>query len=186
MQYLITDDMNLCTDAEVRRLLPLVSSERRTEALRYKHTFGQWACLTTYSMLLQLVGKTALPPFSYNEHGKPFIPNGPYFSISHCPKGLAVAIHSAPIGIDIEAPRRLDMDLMHRIMSPHEQQLILSDSLPEMKFAELWTRKEAYLKYLGTGIQGLDSLPDLLTATPDQVIQSFRFENYALSLCFPR
>jgi hypothetical protein len=41
----IFDDMAQVTEAEVQRMLPLVDEQRRNEALRYKHLFGQFACL---------------------------------------------------------------------------------------------------------------------------------------------
>ena len=41
----IFDDMTQVTEAEVRRMLPLVNIQRRDEALRYKHLFGQFCCL---------------------------------------------------------------------------------------------------------------------------------------------
>ena len=49
------DDMSQCTDAEVERLLPLVSAQRREVALRFKFTFGRFTCLKSYVMLQQLV-----------------------------------------------------------------------------------------------------------------------------------
>ena len=39
----IFDDMSQVTEAEVRRMLLLVDRQRREEALRYKHLFGQFA-----------------------------------------------------------------------------------------------------------------------------------------------
>ena len=45
MLYRIFDDMTQCSEQEVARLLPLVSDQRREQALRYKHTFGQYCCL---------------------------------------------------------------------------------------------------------------------------------------------
>ena len=37
----IFDDMTQVCEAEVQRMLPLVDEQRRTEALRYKHLFGE-------------------------------------------------------------------------------------------------------------------------------------------------
>ena len=47
----IFDDMSQVTEAEVQRMLPLVDGQRRKEALRYKHLFGQFACLKSWLML---------------------------------------------------------------------------------------------------------------------------------------
>ena len=107
MQYRIFDDMTECSEHEVARLLSLVSAQRREQALRYKHLFGQYCCLKSYELLLELYQEWSgehvkvLPDFLYNEHGAPYWANGPYFSISHTKQGIAVAISDRPIGIDI-------------------------------------------------------------------------------------
>jgi phosphopantetheinyl transferase len=110
MLYRIFDDMNQCSEQAIARLLPLVSAQRREQALRYQHTFGQFCCLQSYIMLIQLLAEwgrvqqvpvNEQPIFLYNEYGAPFIEGGPYFSISHCKVGMAVAVSENPIGIDI-------------------------------------------------------------------------------------
>ena len=54
MLYQIFDDMTLCCEQEVARLLPLVSAQRREQALRYTHLFGQFCCLKSYELLIDL------------------------------------------------------------------------------------------------------------------------------------
>ena len=156
MLYQIFDDMTQCSEQEVARLLPLVSAQRREQALRFTHLFGRYCCLKSYEMLLQLLASAytlhSTPTFLYNEYGAPSIKNGPYFSISHCKSGIAVAVSNQPIGIDIEAVRPLKVDLVKKTMNPLEQEIIFSDTQPDWAFTRLWTRKEAFLKMKGTGI----------------------------------
>ena len=157
MQYRIFDDMTQCSAQEVARLLPLVSAQRREQALRYTHTFGQYCCLKSYEMLTALLASTpytlhSTPSFLYNEHGAPYLAVGPYFSISHCKQGIVVAVSETPIGIDIEAIRPLNEGLVQKAMNPQEQVQIAAAANPEQEFIRLWTRKEAYVKMLGTGI----------------------------------
>lgn len=185
MKMLICDNMALCTDAEVQRLLPLVSAQRREIALRYKHTFGQWATLQSWMMLREL----GLPdkPWSYNEYGKPFLPDGPYFSLSHCKTGIAVVMDTQPIGIDIESYRDVSPELIEHTMNQSEQDQINASDDPIRTFTELWTRKEAYVKYLGTGIAGLPGNPrQYLDNTADANIVSTTTKNYAYSICTKR
>ena len=164
--------MTQCSEQEVARLLPLVSEQRREQALRYTHTFGQYCCLKSYEMLQQLLAScrypisnsplgrpiAALPrpintpSFLYNEYGTPYLEDGPYFSISHSKQGIAVAISDQPIGIDIEAIRPLNEGLVHKAMNPQEQAQIVAATNPAQEFIRLWTRKEAYVKMQGTGI----------------------------------
>lgn len=164
MTYLLFDDMTQCTEQEVARLLPLVSDQRREQALAYKHLLGQFCCLKSYELLLQLLTHyplpiinyplpiTHYPTFLYNEYGAPYLERGPYFSISHCKHGIAVAISEMPIGIDIEHIRTANPDLVARTMNENEQQQIWSSDQPDVAFTSLWTQKEAVLKMQGTGI----------------------------------
>ena len=158
MLYQVFDDMTQCSEQEVARLLPLVSPQRREQALRYTHTFGQFCCLKSYEMLTALLAST--PSFLYNEYGAPYLENGPYFSISHCKQGIAVAVSETPIGIDIEAIRPFNEGLMRKTMNSEEQTHIFSSSHPETEFIRLWTQKEAYVKMQGTGI--ISDMHDIL------------------------
>ncbi len=172
MHYLIFDDMTQCSEQEVARLLPLVSAQRREQAMRYTHLFGQYCCLKSYEMLQQLLTScrypisnsplgrpiAALPrpintpTFLYNEYGAPYLADGPYFSISHCKQAIAVVVSDSPVGIDIEGIRKMDDGLVRKTMNTQEQTQIAMSQNPEVEFIRLWTRKEAYVKMLGTGI----------------------------------
>lgn len=151
----IFDRMEACTEAEVERLLPLVSVQRREQALKFRHTFGRFACLKTYEMLMQMTGYGLLD-FGFSEKGKPFLRDHPeiHFSISHCPNGLAVAVSKEPVGIDIESFRKADDALLDYCMNPEEAASVRQAAEPAQAFSALWTRKEAVLKLRGTGITG--------------------------------
>ena len=161
MLYRIFDDMTQCSEQEVARLLPLVSAPRREQALGYKHTFGQYCCLQSYKMLCELLAEWSRvhqlpinqqPIFLYNDYGAPYIEGGPHFSISHCKRGIAVAVSQNPIGIDIESIRSFKPELMSKTMNEDEQLRITSSAIPEVEFIRFWTQKEALLKLQGTGI----------------------------------
>ena len=51
MVYSIFENMERCTPEEVQRLLPLVPEEHQAIALKFKHTFGQFATLESILML---------------------------------------------------------------------------------------------------------------------------------------
>ena len=79
-----------CSWDAVQAMFPLVSEQRREQALQYKHAFGQYACLKSYLLLQDLLrehyGIKGDLIFSYNEHGKPMLKevSNIHFSISHC------------------------------------------------------------------------------------------------------
>lgn len=172
MNLILHSDMAMCTEEDVSRLLPLVSQQRREQALRFKHLFGRWTSLKAYELLLRLLypdtpleqlPSAALPVFEYNEYGRPFIAGGPCFSISHCREAVAVTVSDTPVGVDVESVRRFDEALVRRTMNEEEQRCIFAAEEPARAFIRLWTQKEAVLKLRGTGI--VDNLADVLTAT---------------------
>ena len=186
------DDMSQCTDAEVERLLPLVSAKRREVALRFKFTFGRFTCLKSYVMLQRLVQEVLaenderwLPlqlrlkewngDFVYNEHDKPFLQNasgerikGVDFSISHCKNAIAVALSDRPVGVDVESFRLAEEPLLKRTMNPEEQTEVRTAADPAEAFTHLWTRKEAVLKLRGTGL--VDDLHGVLLPNSKQPV----------------
>lgn len=157
MRISVFDDMTIISEEEIQRLLPMVSDERRIEALRYKHLFGQFACLKSYVMLREMLESKGLSHpfrFGHNEHGKPFLIDYPdvHFNLSHCKNGVAVAVSDQPVGIDIESFHDASESLVRYTMNEEEQRIIRESDDPARVFTEYWTKKEAVFKLRGTGI----------------------------------
>ena len=170
----IFDEMDMISEEEIQRLLPLVSEERRHEALRYKHVFGQFACLKSYVMLRELLEQRGLAHpflFAYNEHGKPYLKGYPevHFNLSHCKNGIAAVDDFSPVGIDIESYRSVSESLLKYTMNEEEQQIIRESDDPVRTFTEYWTKKEAVFKLRGTGIT--HDLHGLLQG--DELVETF-------------
>lgn len=160
----IFDDMSQVTEAEVRRMLPLVDAQRREEALRYKHVFGQFACLKSWLMLKELLKPLGINDLKmdFNEHGKPFLTHysNIHFNLSHCKNGIAVVVDFSPVGIDIESFRKDNISLVRKTMNPAEAEWIYTSPDPVETFTQFWTKKEAVVKLRGTGI--IDDLHHVL------------------------
>ena len=158
MLYEIFDHMHLCTDEAVREMLPLVSEQRRQQALRYSHTFGRFCCLKSYLMLLELLSAvypeldTSKPEFGYTAQGKPFLLARPdiHFSISHSKNAILVAISDAPIGVDIEAFRSPSAALIARTMNATEQAAIATAAASAAATLEPPATREAQMEQYGT------------------------------------
>jgi len=186
LKVAIFDHMNECTEAEVQRMLPLVSAQRREQAQRYRHTFGQYCCLKSWLMLKELMDegmRGLMDEWEYNEHGKPFFRLSPhtsplYFSISHCKHGIAVAVDDQPIGIDIEAIRHAEPDLIERTMNEEER-----TGMDDRAFTRLWTRKEAVVKAQGVGIQSFEQLQTILDHRMLH-IETIEKEKYIYSIAY--
>ena len=177
MLYEIFDHMHLCTDEAVREMLPLVSEQRRQQALRYQHTFGQFCCLKSYLMLLELLAAVypeldkAKPEFGYTEKGKPFLLDRPdiHFSISHTKNAILLAISDAPIGVDIEAFRSPSAALIARTMNATEQAAIAATAASAASAASAAT-----LEPLGTRISASGTPSGLLEppGTPEALFSA--------------
>ena len=196
MKVVVFDRMEECTETEVNRMLPLVSDQRREQALRYKHTMGQFCCLKSWVLLRDIL-KTPTKPrpnpdqtpiewqkMEYNEQGKPFLPDGPFFSISHCKAGIAVAVDEQPIGIDIESIRHADEELIERTMNEEEQRMIRSAAQPDRMFTRLWTQKEAVVKAEGTGICSFEQLQTLLPDNKTYRLETIEKEKYIYTIAY--
>ena len=84
--------------------------------------------------------------------GKPYIPGGPEFSLSHSGALAVIALADVPVGADAEKDRPVGEAVRLRALTGAER----ADS---RDFLFFWTRKEAALKCLGTGVdRSLDSL----------------------------
>lgn len=179
-----------CSWEAVQAMLPLVSEQRREQALQYKHAFGQYACLKSYLMLQDLLrehyGIEGDLVFSYNEHGKPMLKevSNIHFSISHCKEAIAVAVADRPVGIDVETLRVPSEALAERVMDEGEKLRFDISDTPEDFFTALWTAKEAVMKCRGTGIV-MEELPGILYGIEDEmIIETTRpYPNIVCTLC---
>ena len=193
--------------AVVAGLLPLVPLVRRDKALRYVHLHGRYCCLRTWQMLHSLLIEHHLIPASFplsaltyteDAYGKPsFIAavfallaqrsfsNAVFFSLSHTKNALAVAVADRPVGIDIEAvvsrQRIDDAAFLDRVMSPDEQSVIRNSADPCLAFTELWTRKEALYKAIGSGID-LSTLPGILHTPHPYTFTTIHSKSYACTV----
>lgn len=92
----------------------------------------------------------------YNEHGKPYLSNRDlYFNISHSNNLIAIIISDIECGIDIEYldENREINKIVKKIMNDEELLLFNNSNNKIYYFYEIWTKKEAYFKMIGTGIE---------------------------------
>jgi 4'-phosphopantetheinyl transferase len=102
--------------------------------------------------------------YNYSKHRKPGIENDPvYFNLAHTQEAFAIAVSEhCYVGLDLEKITKMaDMaSIVKNYFSKAEQEFIFrsSDEMEE-RFFLLWTRKESFLKALGTGI--IDDLENI-------------------------
>lgn len=103
--------------------------------------------------------------FEIAEHGKPYAKGlNVEFNISHSADMVVCVVDDNPVGVDIEKIRSVDLNTAKRIFSKNEIRYIF-ECIPDIedynhylnyavlqRFFELWTKKEAYGKLVGIGI----------------------------------
>lgn len=121
--------------------------------------------------------------FSKNKYGKPFLINDLNFkySISYTSNALVIAISNHEIGIDIEENREVNIDLAKRFFHRNEYNYI-SEKDSQLRFFEIWTKKEAYIKFIGKGFSVKPNSFDV-SRNSFQKILTIYTGNYVISLC---
>ncbi len=118
--------------------------------------------------------------FTFNLYGKPFV-EGISFNISYTQDaGILAFTDKLSIGIDIE---RVDNSiitdaLLNQVLSHRERIAYQNSSDPMQLFFEIWTRKEAYIKALGTGL----SIPIKSFVALNQSINDYYFHSINISV----
>ena len=140
-------------DDAVATALPYLGDKRRSRIRRLRVPLKRAQCAAAGLLLTHLFGeKGVAPALFYGENGKPYLADCPdtYFSLTHTDKWVFLAVANCEIGIDAQMPRRVCPRLAARSATPEELAWVKEDTEPN--FTRLWTMKEAYLKYTGTGL----------------------------------
>ncbi|MEG3631657.1 4'-phosphopantetheinyl transferase family protein [Streptomyces poriticola] len=76
-----------------------------------------------------------------------------HFSLSHSGGVALVGVAAAAIGVDVEKrPKQESVEICARALHPDEQRELAAAGEPTACFGRIWTRKEAFLKGIGTGL----------------------------------
>lgn len=161
-----------CFDEEIyKKSFEYMTNERKDKVIKYKlpenkkqTLLGEWLAR---NLLCEVSGKS-LSDFTIaqNTQGKPQVVSDPrwHISITHSKDTVAAAISDAPIGIDAEEIRPLNMKLSCRFCCDEEIEYIFGHMPTESelnsigngdllkRFLRIWTLKEAYFKCADTKI----------------------------------
>ena len=123
----------------------------------------------------------------YGPSGKPMLPGGPEFSLSHTKGAVVLAVDRAPVGVDVERIRPVFPKLPLRVMSSKEYAWFSARGSQPEDFFTLWTLKESYYKALGTGLPGIPDqtkfvLEDGIWRLPDTDFSFFTWEKEQLRI----
>lgn len=116
-------------------------------------------CVYAYILLLRALREEfgiTQPRFDFIANGKPVLcGGGAHFNISHCGKGLAVAVAKAPIGVDVQEARSFGDGVMKRVFSAEETAIVNASADREKAFARIWSLKESAVKCFAKSVAEL-------------------------------
>lgn len=100
---------------------------------------------------------------SATANGKPYTDDAALeLNISHSGDYVLCAVSHNPIGVDIERIRPIEDNLLRFVCTDEELSFVTDSTAPEKeqlhRFFRVWTEKEAYFKYRGTGITELKGI----------------------------
>lgn len=184
MTYVLMMNIADVTGEDYCRLYLKSDSYRRKKADRYLRQEDRIRCIVA-GALLHLAVQKAVGHADYeietSPFGKPMVKGAAdfHFNLSHSGQWVVIAYSSRPVGIDVE---KICWDsgkenLARRYFAADEQEFVFGKSWQGRaeRFFQIWTSKESYLKYIGTGLQkALNSFsvlqmpaPNCFTIQPD-------------------
>lgn len=141
--------------------LAALSADEQSRASRYRFSRDRDRFTQTRTALRSILGEYLNTDpshlrFDYHPNGKPTLKTIS-FNVSHSGSLAAIAITpTAPIGIDIEELREVpewrSIAESHFSASERADLLGAPPALKQQLFFRIWTRKEAYVKAMGTGL----------------------------------
>ena len=175
MILLLDPDLSSYSDAAYESDLKLLPAQRYEKAMRYRFLPDRKRCVRAYMLLWKGLreeyGQNEAPVFDFGPNEKPVLRFSPeiHFSLSHTGNAVLCALDHRPVGADIEMIRSQDLRHLLSVFNEQEQEEIMQAEQPKLRFTELWTRKESYLKLTGQGLVGTRSFQTVPTRDTDAV-----------------
>ncbi len=153
-------DITGITSEDITLISPFLSSERRERITQFmrEEDKKRSVCaelLLDYS-IKRVVGKEKIIVLSSNKYGKPLStdPEDFFFNISHSGRFVVIVAGDSEVGIDIEEIRADKNEDVVDCFAEKEKRYVYIDDLTKrkMRFIKMWTMKESFVKYLGTGL----------------------------------
>lgn len=120
--------------------------------------------------------------------GKPYLKNYPdiHYNISHTKGVIVCAVSNKPVGVDIERIKKVNHGIVKRFFTVDEQNYILnSKGKEDERFIEIWTKKEAYVKWIGKGMEIPFEAFDTFCHLND-MLEVISIKDYVIALCMDK
>lgn len=182
----ITDDYD---PQLMNKFLTLVEDAQKDEVMRYRLAIDKKLRIFS-NFLIRIIAcekymcKNSQLIFERNSYGKPILKGfvNFHYNIAHTRNAIVIAVSNNPVGVDIEKIHKIDNEkIARRVFTYNEQQYVKQD-ISGKNFYEIWTKKEAYVKYIGKGL----SLPindfDVLLPKLCTNFSFFEIDKYVISI----
>jgi len=199
--YLSQIDLTLSQDT-YDGLLQIISAQNRERCTRFR--LKKDALCTLYGELM--LRNVLIQRFSLKnedieilrrDDGKPYVKGLPiHFNISHSGEFVVCAVSEQEVGIDIERIKEVDLNIARRFFCKSEYEDLLAQIADKQLdyFFSIWTLKESYMKWLGSGMEiPLDSFcfkasdSSICLTDINRGVKPFfkqiSFEGYRISIC---
>ncbi len=155
---LISDDIFASLEDEVKKYAQEATLEKidtyKSNINRQRKLLGEMLAYRGLQKYFNLNDEEIV--FKYSSKGKPSLKNqhNQYFNISHSGDWVICGISDTEIGVDVEFMSKAKMNVANRYFTLNEVAKLnsLVDKEQDDYFFLLWTVKESYLKFLGTGL----------------------------------
>ena len=168
-------------------------AERREKVMRFRFEKDRCLCLGAGLLLAYALRQAGAKDLSLRRlsNGKPALANEPriHFNLSHGGAMAVCAVSDHPVGADVEPLQEPDAGIVTMCFQPSERAWVDEADVPARAFTRLWTRKESYLKMLGTGLyRSMDSFSALPgEEMPDDAVFTEREEmGHLICVCAHR
>ena len=178
------------SELDIENAKNYVSSQRLQKAEKLRNIDLKKECLGAELLLSSMLSlyqtDISIPPkIQYGYKGKPYLLDNHklHFNLSHSDLYVACVISDKPAGIDIQHMRNFNPDIADRFFTSDEQDFLRESTDKEYAFYEIWTKKEALLKCIGTGLCDI-AKKSIFDAQKDSY--SFichHFDSYMVSVC---
>ncbi|MBR0535141.1 MAG: 4'-phosphopantetheinyl transferase superfamily protein [Clostridia bacterium] len=174
------------SQSEYNKWISLASPEKQQRITRFCHEGDKKRSVAGEMLAKKSIAETLnIAPeeiiIKVTSQGKPYVEDRPiHFNISHCEDYVVCAVNEKEIGIDIEKIRDVNLSIAERFFTHSEREYLNNGDTADKnkRFFEIWTAKEAYLKWLGSGIT--DELSKL--DVPQANVKRFYFEDYVVAV----
>lgn len=179
MVHVVYTEISQINEQLYRSLYSRASEDRKRRADGCAKREDSLRCLTAEALLNYALGTSE---YTVEKHplGKPYVKDrdGFYYNISHSGSWVVIAFGDSEVGVDVEL-RDWDASaekIVRRWFSQEEQNYVLEDEKKKQsRFLQIWTGKESYLKYTGTGLRG-----DLKACNVLSKEQEVRFRSWTM------